>query len=94
MKFKKIRKIVSKTDAISIMLSSIGDVDKNYINIDAVPDKYDKMKVIGFGRVSGITVENKHFDGILLNGVEFLLNDEKKDHHKLKGKDCDENEKD
>lgn len=74
MKFGEIRSLVSKTDAISIMLTSTGDVDENYINIKCVPDKYDNMDVVGFGNVNCVHV---HGVDCLLHGTEFYLDDTK-----------------
>jgi len=72
LKFKKLRKKVAKTDAISIMLTSIGDVYENYINIDHVPHIFDEMKVKGFGSVNSMHVPGCD---ILLRGTEFYLDD-------------------
>lgn len=73
-KFGELRKFVSRVDAISIMLKSIGDVDDNYVTIDNTPDKYDNYDVIGFGHVDCVSVDDID---IPLNGVEFYLDDTK-----------------
>lgn len=72
MKFKELRRFVSKVDSISIMLLSIGDVDDNYLNIEHVPDKYDEYEVIGFGCADCLDVDGYDF---LQKGVEFYLDD-------------------
>lgn len=71
-KFKKLRKIVSKTDAISIMVTSTGDVYDNYLNITEVPKIFNDCRVIGFGQVDSMSVDG--YD-ILMKGTEFYLND-------------------
>ena len=73
MTFGEIRQYVSKTDAISIMLKSIGDVDNNYYFITNVPAKYNDFDVIGFGSVTAVPV-----DGDAIGyGIEFYLDDTK-----------------
>lgn len=87
MKFKNIKNLVSKTDAISIMfVSTGGEVDCNYINSHALPDKYDNMDVIGFGYATDIKVDNKQFKDVSLTGVEFMLDNTSDDVHKLREK--------
>lgn len=73
MKFGELRKLVSKTDAISIMLKSIGDVDNNYYFIANVPTKYDDFDVIGFGSVTAVPVDGD----VIGHGTEFYLDDTK-----------------
>lgn len=73
MKFGELRKLVSKTNAISIMLKSIGDVDNNYYFITNVPAKYNDFDVIGFGSVTAVPVD----DVIIGYGIEFYLDDTK-----------------
>ena len=71
MKFGQLRNLVAKTDAISIMLKSIGDVDQNYYFIAQVPDKYNDYEVIGFGSVTAVPVNGD----VLSHGTEFYLDD-------------------
>ena len=76
MKFKKLRRRISKTDAISIMLliKSKGDVYKQYLNISDVPHFFDEMKVIGIGYNDHISIPNID---CILKGVEVYLDDSK-----------------
>lgn len=76
MKFKKLRKRISKTDAISIMLliKSEGDVYEQYLNISHVPHIFDEMKVIGIGYTDGVSFPNID---CLFKGVEVYLDDSK-----------------
>lgn len=94
MKFKNIKKLISKTDAISIMLVSTGgNIDCSYINYHSLPDKYDDMEVIGFGHASTIKVDDNHFKDVTLTGIEFMLDDTSVDGHKLcEKKEGNENE--
>ena len=73
MTFGEIRGYVSKTDAISIMLKSIGDVDNNYYFITNVPTKYNDFDVIGFGSVTAVPVDGD----VIGYGIEFYLDDTK-----------------
>lgn len=73
--FKDLRPLVSKTDSISIMLKSIGDVFENYLVIDLVPDRFDKYPVIGFGGCDHIPILSEEKDYPLMKGVEFYLDD-------------------
>lgn len=73
--FKDLRPLVSKTDSISIMLKSIGDVFENYLTIDLVPDRFDKFPVIGFGGCDHIPILNEERDYPIMKGMEFYLDD-------------------
>lgn len=70
--FKDLRNLVAQTDAVDIMVASTGDVENSYLNMDLVPERYNDMRVIGFGAQDTIFV--KGFDGPL-RGVEFYLDD-------------------
>lgn len=76
-RFGEIRKIVSHTDAIQIMLTSIGDVDKSYTTIDLVPDHYNSMPVIGFCNCDSIYVDQIN---PVMKGIEFYLLDNPDDY--------------
>lgn len=71
-KFKKLRKIVSRTDTISIMITSTGDVYDNYHCISDVPEIFNECRVIGFGQIDAVSVDG--YD-ILMKGTEFYLDD-------------------
>ncbi len=70
--FKELREIVAKTDAIQIMVTSIGDVENSYQTIETVPERYNDMEVIGFSALDTIFVKDIK---IPLRGVEFYLDD-------------------
>ena len=70
--FKELREIVAKTDAIQIMVTSIGDVENSYKTIEMVPERYNDMEVLGFAALDTIFVEGIE---IPLRGVEFYLDD-------------------
>lgn len=75
MLFKECRKIVSKTDGISIMLSSIGDVYDTYISIEQVPNRFNNFEVIGFSSLDVIPVLLDGKKATIRRGIEFYLND-------------------
>lgn len=70
--FGTMRKLVSKTAAIQIMLASTGDVEDNWAFIDLVPERYNDMRVIGFDGMNDISVQGYDF---LMKGIEFYLDD-------------------
>ena len=49
MKFKKLRKILSRTDRIQTCLKSTGDTDKVFLTVSDIPDTYDNFSVISVG---------------------------------------------
>lgn len=49
MKFKKLRKILSRANCIHTCLKSTGDTDKVFLTVSDIPDTYDNFPVISVG---------------------------------------------
>lgn len=76
MLFKECRKVVSKTDAISILLYSMEEgVYQTYPDINFVPERFNNMEVIGFAAEDTIPVEILEGKNMMMRGIEFYLND-------------------
>ena len=75
MKFKKLKKLIAKTDYVRIVAN---DKDKGeYLSSEFVPDKYDDYQVVGFEHANRILVsDHKDLTG---DGVEVVLQKKKKD---------------
>lgn len=87
MKFKKLKKLIAKTDYIRIVEEAVNE-DSEYLSSEFVPDKYDDYHVIGFSHAKHISVsDHKELTG---DGVEVVLQKKGK---KSKNKDKDKTSK-
>lgn len=73
MKFKKLKKLIAKTDYVRIVVNDVDD--GNYLSSEFVPDKYDDYQVVGFEHAHHILVsDHKELTG---DGVEVVLRKKK-----------------
>lgn len=91
MKFGKLRSKVATGDAIVIHVKKKEEeTSHSFANIDKVPDNYDKMTVISFGKADEIKITVKDKEETR-NGIEFYLEGKKsKDKKEKKHKDGDD----
>lgn len=80
MKFKKLKKLISKTDYVRIVVDDVDDGE--YLSSEFLPDKYDDYQVVGFEHAHHILVgDHKDLSG---DGVEVVLRKKKKKGKELK----------
>lgn len=73
MKFKKLKKLISKTDYVRIVVDDVDDGE--YLSSEFLPDKYDDYQVVGFEHAHHILVgDHKDLSG---DGVEVVLRKKK-----------------
>lgn len=78
MRFKKLKKVISKTDSISVLLTNDGgDEAQTFLTKKDIPKKFNNMEVVGIGSCKGIKIDKPEFKGQLFTGIEVLLDDPK-----------------
>lgn len=83
MKFKKLKRHMSRTDPIQTCLKRTGDTDKLFFTVYDIPDTYDNFPVINVGITHVIDPVTSN----IIPAIEIYLDDVKSRKKEMKNKE-------